>query len=175
MLAKALALLMLCVLPVPASFVYEFTGSRTTNNPDDFYGVSFSLVLESPVTTDSFFSQGEGLLCSHCGGVWFITDAESQFLAPAPSQAVVYSILDSISYNFYFSPEAFSTPGSYETILLGGLHDGTLVVRDAIVEDTPEPPGYLLLLSGLAVVIGCVRQSRSARPVPRTDLPPARE
>lgn len=158
MLKWILPLLASAVLPASAAYIYEFTGSRTSTQSGSFTGATFTLILEAPILEDSYFEPGPQLICNQCGSISFFVDAVSLWLTSTPSQVVSYQIAGSIGYNFFFPPAAFETPGTHESIMLAGIHDGRLETREAEPEPTPEPAALSMLAAGLGLVIWASRR-----------------
>jgi hypothetical protein len=125
-----------------------------------FTFAAFTLILESPILEDMYFEPGLQLSCNQCGSVSFFADAVALWLTSTPSQVVSYQIAGAIGYNFFFPPAAFETPGTYESIVLVGIHDGVLEVRGLESEPAPEPATFPLLAAGLGLIIGAARRNR---------------
>ncbi len=149
---KALIGLVLISASMYAGVVYEFTGSRTAGDAEDFTNATFTLTLPTPVLVNTDFLPGAQLTCSVCDHVEFIVDAVAEGFTSTPSTVVAYGIDGTGStYFFYFDPGAFSADGAYTSFLLNGLQDGVLTVSGAggVV---PEPSTLALALAGAGVL-----------------------
>jgi hypothetical protein len=135
-----------------AGVVYEFTGSRTAGDADDFTNATFTLTLPASVVVNTDFLPGAQLTCNMCNHVEFIVDAVAAGFTTTPSTIVSYGIAGTgSSYFFYFDPGVFSANGVYNSILLNGYQDAVLTVSGA-GGAVPEPSTLGLALAGVGVL-----------------------
>lgn len=142
---KKLLALAIFALSSFAGVTYEFKGSRL-QDPDAFTDATATLTLPGYATTRTDYLPGANLVCSVCNHVEMIPDAVAAGFTITPSSVVAYGVDGTGStFFFYFEPSAFTTIGVHSSIILTGLHEGTLTVTSTI----PEPSTFGLLAAGL--------------------------
>lgn len=144
-----------------AAYVYDFTGTYRDFNTNELKDAAFTLSLGSALagtgavgfTPDMSFLPGPELVCAGCSKVEYFYDAVAHGFTGTPSDVIGWGD-GGATYFFYFAVGAVTTPGVHDSIILDGLHDGTLKVS---VRQVPEPPTMLLLLSALTALGRSIR------------------
>ena len=148
-----------------ATILYEFTAESSFISSFDGTQIDeASFVLETPdfISIDSLFGTGDLVSCSVLlvGGTASCNSQEFLFNQVADTHTIGFglipdnSIVTSSRIFYYFETGAFSTPGSYETILFGDDQFGRLTVSRV-----PAPITVSLLLIGL-LALGWQRRLR---------------
>ncbi|PZN93833.1 MAG: hypothetical protein DCF31_11455 [Alphaproteobacteria bacterium] len=152
--------------PAAAAVTYAFTAYSSIGSPNyrggwvftapDF--VTAALRVE-PAALDSCFVEGDGDTPS-CGRQRFVPDQPTS----GPDGTVftdvilfgVLSPIESGSYPYYFPGNAFATPGTYDSIVLGAEQRGRLVVTGPPA--VPDAPAWAMLIAGFGLTGAALRR-----------------
>lgn len=145
-------LLLACAaLSAHGAAVYQFSGTYRDSVSGEIAGpVTFELTVPVPVTATTDFNPGPQLTCSDCQHVKFY----EQGTFALNHVTVGYGLPNLSEYYFYFAPQSFTQPGTYDSELLDGVNDAILTTRITGGPDdpkVPEPSTAVLMLAGLGL------------------------
>lgn len=138
---------------------YTFAGFFNENNyplgADNT--ATFTLSTPSYVVSNASFAASSMVSCHtpvlQCASASFFIDAAAEGFTDVPDvQAITLTSTGVTTGYFYFSPSAFTTPGTHNSLF--GFNPATLVVA------VPELSGTAYMLLGLSIASFAVRRHR---------------
>lgn len=151
-----------------AAVTYDFTALSSFAFNGVQYTGSFSVTRPSFITPDASIPVAELTSCSITASNGETADCTHQdFLGSiVPGYETVSLGINSPSFQggifYYFDAGSFEALGTYDTVFFGSDQQGRLVVS-GIPSPTPEPAGWLMMITGFGAIGGAIRLRAAAR------------
>lgn len=149
-----------------AAVQYDFTAYSSYDLSGSYFYGSFTYIAPTFIVPYAAIPAASLTSCAAYSNVGPAVCTNQEFVTGyAPNMVTVSFGVDDGNFNggvfYYFDDFAVSTPGTYQSKLLGAEQLGQLIVTN-LSGAVPEPASWAFMIAGFGLVGGALRQRRSA-------------